>query len=242
MYRECVSHEKSDTMAVTINVTGTSTIYHHPEQAVLSVHIQSEGPSRNLVSSYVTTRSNLLHRHLRDLAPRNSSGQIPMEAPVSNIAIGSERSWSTIPRDRNGHPMDRVYHASTDVEITFRNFTKLGKVAKRLITEENVEISKIVWQLTKDTREVLGVESRKQAMKDAIRRAQDYAAVIGKEVEPMLITDRESKSTIGTAKCMAVNAKIGVGEEDSLDLAPPDIEFHCSVEVQFRSAASGKCD
>lgn len=164
-----------------------------------------------------------------------------MEAPVSNIAIGSERSWSTVPRDRNGHPLDRVYHASTDVEITFRNFTKLGKIAKRLITED-VEVSKIVWQLTKDTREVLGVESRKQAMKDAIRRAQDYAAVIGKEVEPMLITDRESKSTIGTAKCMVVNAKIGVGEEDSLDLAPPDIEFHCSVEVQFRSAASRKCD
>lgn len=240
MYREYVSSEQEPTMAVTINVTGSSTIHHHPEQAVLYVHIQSEGSSRNLVSSYVTTRSNLLQRHLRDLAPQNSSVQIPIEAPVSDISIGSERSWSTVPRDCNGHPLERVYHASTDVEITFRNFTKLGKIAKRLITEENVEISKIVWQLTKDTRMVLGVESRKQAMKDAIRRAQDYAAVIGKEVEPVLITDRESKSTIGTARCMAVDAHIGVGEEESLDLAPPDIEFHCAVEVQFRS--TGKCD
>lgn len=223
-------------MTVTINVTGSSTIHHMPEQAMLALHIQSEGPSRNLVSSYVTTRSNLLQRNLKELAPKTSSGKIVPDAPVSGISLGSLRSWSTVPRDRGGNALGRVYHASIDIEITFRNFSKLGKVAKRLVAEENVEISRIVWQLTEETKEVLGVESRKKAMKDAIRRAQDYAAVIGKEVEAVAITDRESSSSLGTARCMAVNtAGIKAGEEESLDLTPPDIEFNCAVNVQFHS-------
>lgn len=226
-------------MPVSINVTGTSNIHHRPEQALLALHIQSEGSSRNLASSYVTTRANLLNRQLKELAPKTPAGTSTPEAPVTAIILGALRSWSTVLRDRNGNPLtaDRIYHAALDIEVTFRSFSKLGKVAKKMVSEENVEISKIVWQLTEETREVLGVESRKKAMKDAIRRAQDYAAVVGKEVEAVEVTDRESSSTIGSAKCMAVNtASLRVGEEESLDLTPPDIEFRCSVQVHFRSA------
>ena len=223
-------------MPVKINVTGSSTIHHHPEQAILALQIRSEGSSRNLVSSYVTTRSNLLQRHLKELAPKTASGEPTPDAPVTQLSLGALRSWSTLVRDRNGYLQERVYYGSMDIEVTFRSFSRMGKVVKKMMAEENVEISRIVWQLTEETRDVLGVETRKKAMKDAIRRAQDYAAVIGNEVEPVEITDRES-SSIGGARCMVLNTKgTGAGEEELLDLTPPDIEFDCSVNVQFQSA------
>lgn len=223
-------------MPVKINVTGSSTIHHHPEQAILALQIRSEGSSRNLVSSYVTTRSNLLQRHLKELAPKTASGEPTPDAPVTQLSLGAMRSWSTLVRDRNGYLQERVYYGSMDIEVTFRSFSRMSKVVKKLMVEENVEISRIVWQLTEETRDVLGVETRKKAMKDAIRRAQDYAAVIGNEVEPVEITDRES-SSIGGARCMVLNTKgTGAGEEELLDLTPPDIEFDCSVNVQFQSA------
>ena len=230
------THKPADKLPVKINVTGSSTIHHHPEQAILALQIRSEGSSRNLVSSYVTTRSNLLQRHLKELAPKTASGEPAPDAPVTQLSLGTLRSWSTLVRDRNGYLQERVYYGSMDIEVTFRSFSRMGKVVKKLMAEENVEISRIVWQLTEETRDVLGVETRKKAMKDAIRRAQDYAAVIGNEVEPVEITDRES-SSIGGARCMVLNTKgTGAGEEELLDLTPPDIEFDCSVNVQFQSA------
>jgi hypothetical protein len=51
-----------------------------------------------------------------------------------------------------------------------------------------VEIHSIDWRLTDETLKALQSEARKLALQDAIQQAQDYSAIVGREVIPVEIS------------------------------------------------------
>lgn len=214
---------------ITINVTGSSTIHQPPEQAVLFFHVQSEGSSSDTVSKEVTATSNQLQQTFKEL---KSDSLAP--APVAAFSTSSLRSWSERPRDRDGNPGERVHYAQLRSEATFREFKKLSEVAGRLAAYPNVAISNIDWRLTDETKQELGSKTRKLAMKDAIQKASDYAEVIGREVNPVEITDMESPGLHSPRYLTAMAACPMEDEREELDLTPQDVELTSSIQVNFR--------
>lgn len=213
---------------ITINVTGTSTIHQPPEKAVLFFHAQSEGSSSDTISKEVTAVSNQLQETFKEL----KSGSVA-PAPVTAFSTSSLRSWSERPRDRDGNPGKRIHYAQLRFEATFRDFKRLGEVAGRLSAYPNVAISNIDWRLTDETEQELGSRTRKLAMKDAIKKASDYAEVIGRQVNPVEITDTESPRFVGTKK-RTVAASPMSDERENLDLTPQDVDLTSSIQVNFR--------
>ena len=53
-----------------------------------------------------------------------------------------------------------------------------------------VTVNRIDWRLTDPILKALGAELRKEAMRDAISKADDYASVVGREVTVVQITDQ----------------------------------------------------
>lgn len=97
-----------------------------------------------------------------------------------------------------------------------------------------VQITKIEWRLTDQTKENLASESRKAAMWDAIRRADDYAGIVRREVIPVLITDSGLTSGTRTKQAAMRSTMSNVsGSPLGLALEPEDVELRASVRVKF---------
>ncbi|MCJ1394398.1 hypothetical protein MMC18_007276 [Xylographa bjoerkii] len=218
-----------------INVTGESTVSRHAERGVLSIAVSSEGPSQETVSQDVTSTSNQLRTTFHALSPKTASGDATPDAPITIFSMTALTTRTWIPEDHTRKPFGpRLFSARTSFHVVFRDFEKLAAVAAMLFTTPHVSIESTKWSLTDDTLAGLASESRKMAMRDAARRAEDYAEVIGREVLAVQITDRGSSTrgrTMQTARRAGQPAgAVGMG---SLALEPEDVELSASVEVKF---------
>jgi uncharacterized protein YggE len=235
---------------LTINVSGESIISRHPERAVLHIAVKSDGPDQDTVSKDVTTTSNDLHQLFKELSPKNENGYANVDAPITTFSSTFLRTWSRVPTDDKNKPLDRVHHATSSFEVIFRDFNKLSEIAGMLVAHPKVEIDSIEWRLTDDTKKALGSESRKMAIRDAVRKANDYAEIIGQEVVAVEVSDGGSTSHVRArqmfgappvrerARIYTSSSPGMASEEDtSLDMNPQQIEFTGSVHVRFESVS-----
>src|SRR5436190_14404406 len=181
-----------------INVTGVSTIHRHAERGSMSITVMSEGPVQETVSEEVTSTNNRLQQMFKTLAPKTATGEATPDAPVTVFSIGSIRSWSEIPYDKDRQPRPRQYYASSSFQVIFRDLDRLGEMASVLFAMPHVQIGSIQWRLTDQTRESLSTQSRKEAMLDAIQKARDYAEVVGRDVVPIEVADVNRNFSVST--------------------------------------------
>ena len=220
-----------------IRLNGTSVIARHAERAVLSVKVSSEGPSQDTVSNDVTSTSNNLAKKFKELAPQSEDGSTTADAPVTIFSMTSMRTSSWIPtisRNNENVQLPRQYQATTMFKVIFRNFNKLGEITGTLFKTPHTTIEGTEYILTDQTKEDLGSESRKAALRDAIRKAQDYADVVGKKVVAVEISEQSYSVGIRT-KQMARRNDTGssVSYVDGLTVEPEDVELRSSVGVKF---------
>lgn len=206
--------------------------------------MRSEGPHQELVSKEVGLASNQVHQIFKELSPKTEEGLATAQAPVTKFSNTLLSTRSTVPLDHDNKPLPRVYHAHSSFQAIFRNFVTLGEVVSQLATYPKIEIDKIDWHLTDETKKALGSESRNLAMYDAIQKANDYAEVVGQKVVAVHITDEGQVShgrTLQSARTFVPTAGMGysVSPEGGpvIDLTPQDIEFRGSVEVTFEAVS-----
>lgn len=230
---------------LSITVTGRSTISHNPERGILHVAVKSDGPNKDTVSKEVITTSNQLHQFFKELElpPETEAGEAAVAAPVTTFSSTHLQTWSRVPTDDKNKPLDRVYYASSSFQVIFRDFARMSQVAGKLVAFPKVEIESVDWRLTEETRKSLGSASRREAMLDAIRKAKDYAEVIGCEVVAVEITDEEHGSpgrprNLVHTRRVAAYASFTTDEDDEpLDLTPQQIEYTGAVQVRFEAVA-----
>ncbi|CAG8895837.1 unnamed protein product [Penicillium egyptiacum] len=165
-----------------IVLDGTSSITRQPERAALRFIVKANGKTRESVSKEVTETSNEINRLFKDLAPKTETGETIQGSPVTSFSSTSLRTWSEVPSDKSGKPLPTKYHATLSLNALFQDFTKLSEVVGKLFSYPNIEIQFLDWCLTEATQNALSSESREEAMRDAVRKANDYARVIGREV------------------------------------------------------------
>lgn len=231
---------------LSITVTGLSTISHNPERGIVHVAVKSDGPNKDTVSKEVITTSNQLHQFFKELElpPETEGDEAAVDAPVTNFSSTHLQTWSRVPTDDKNQPLDRVYYASSSFQVVFRDFARMSQVVGKLVAFPKVEIESVDWRLTEETRKSLGSASRKEAMLDAIRKANDYAEVIGREVVAVEITDEGHGSPggprhiVNTRRRVAAYASLAINEDDEpLDLTPQQIEYTGAVQVRFEAVA-----
>ncbi|MCJ1432706.1 hypothetical protein MMC27_002063 [Xylographa pallens] len=218
-----------------INVTGASKVSRNAERGVLSIAVSSEGPSQDTVSEAVTSTSNHLRATFRDLSPKTASGEATPDAAITIFSMTALTTKTYIPEDRQGNPLPpRLYSANTSFQVIFRDFEKLAEVAGMLFTTPHVSIVSTKWRLTDVTLAGLASETRQMAMRDAVRKAEDLAEVVGRQVFAVEITDHGSLSgarTMQTARKASPSSGVqGIG---TLALEPEDVELSASLSAKF---------
>ncbi|KZP25814.1 hypothetical protein FIBSPDRAFT_855447 [Athelia psychrophila] len=226
---------------VTIHVEGHSTLYRLAERAAMSVDISSEGPSQDIVSTDVTATARKLQSELDELCPLSAdgSGEISPDAPVSFYALEALSTWSRADTDKEGNETGgRTYGARTHLDIRFRDFSRLGAMTDMLSKMPLISVKGVTWKLTEETEKLLAVQSRKEALEDAVQRARDFAEVVGcKKVECVEITQGDEPVSYGrtrqTARRSTGGAMSGGEVGGGLDFEPQKVMKNASVSVQF---------
>ncbi|BAE66501.1 hypothetical protein BDV35DRAFT_298830 [Aspergillus flavus] len=223
-------------MGLTIHTVGTSTLHRQAERAVIYLDVSSDGSDQSTVSQDVTRTSNRLQSLLKEIAPKQDSGDPTPEAPVtfwsmSSISTGSYLPWD---HDKQEHRA-RVYTARTNFEVKFRDFSKLGEFVSDVAKDPLVSVRDVDWQLTDDTKQQLGQECRKLAVWDALAKAKDYAGALNmSNLRPVEIDDSEGHVSPGIyASARRAPAFAESGGEQALNFVPQSCEIECSVKMRL---------
>lgn len=243
---------------------GTSTISRQPEQCALRFIVRATGPTRESVSKEVTETSNEINQLFKELSPNTETGEKIPGSPVASFSSTSLHTRCEIPTNKSGKPLPAVYHTTLSLNALFQDFTKLNEVVGKLLTYSNVEIQSLNWCLTEATQKALDSESREEAMRNAVQKADDYARVVGQEVHAVQIRESGSGLQCGInyglnypypmnqmqfqqmqqqrvtgpspkLDASTFNRNSYLGASTSLDLSPQLIQYASSVEVEFEA-------
>ena len=247
---------------VTITAQGTSTIFRRAERAVVTVYVSSEDTSQEKVSKEVTLTTNELRSMLKGLSPKTETGmsfplvnpwdtswqislrrdigEVTPDAPVTYWKNSTLSTSSHRPTDDKGRKLDRLFYARTSFEIKVRNFERLGSLATTLSTMPLVSINRVEWRLTDATKASLASESRREAVKDAVIKAGDYAAVLGRG-KPEAVEVSDGTGNYGSyaqgfhSRLAMHGGGHGHGQQEGelLDLEPESVQLNTTVTVKF---------
>ena len=99
----------------------------------------------------------------------------PKRGPVTWYAVDQVRRGSHRPWNEQGEQLPLVYSATVSIAAKFRDFDELARWVAWSATVENLSIGYVHWALTERRRLEVERKTRRNAVRDARRRAQDYA-------------------------------------------------------------------
>lgn len=135
---------------------------------------------------------------------------------------------------------DAGYHGAVYHAITVTGFDRLGDLMAQLAEQDQIELGGPWWEL-RAASPVYG-QVRVAAVRDAVRRARDYAAALGTELaglvelaDARLLTDSRGQTDALTPPSSRLPHRVRAAapEEFGFDLVPAKQVVRASVEARF---------
>ncbi|BBZ74939.1 hypothetical protein MANY_02760 [Mycolicibacterium anyangense] len=212
---------------VEINVRGAHSVTLPPELGTVHVTLALEGPAPEPVFLAVTTA---LTEVKASLEARHQTGQGPVTRySVDQVRMGSHRPWH-----KDGKKLPLVHTASVSVEATFADFDVLSVWVASAVGVEGLSISHLEWDLTETRRLEVERATRRHAVQDARRRAQDYADALDLgTVVVRSISDTGLNRPAPTPRAAMLAQAAPQGGGDEFSLRPQDVDVDAEVEATF---------
>lgn len=211
---------------VEINVRGSHTVTLPPQRATVHATVAMEGPAPEPVFEGVAASLADVCRSLEQLHHRKR-GPVTWYA-VDQVRMGSHRPWNA-----DGEQLPLVHSASVSVAATFSDFNELAKWVAWGAGVEGLGIGYINWALTDRHRLEVERKTRQKAVRDARRRAQDYADAL--DLGPVSVHAVSDPGLNRPAPRMAMLASASPAREGAPEftLRPEDVEISAEVEATF---------
>lgn len=219
--------------AVDISVRGSHTVTLPPEQGTVHAALSAEGPSAEPVFASVAATLGVVRDSLESRYHRK-------HGPVTRYAIDQIRLSAHRPFTQDGTQLPPVHTAAVSITATFADFVALADWAGFSAGVDGLSIGYIDWALTEGSRLKVGRKARQQAVRDAKRRAQDYADAL--DLGPVVVRSISDPGVAGPVQrriVMASAMAAPAGESVGVALRPEDIEIRAEVEATF-TASHGK--
>jgi hypothetical protein len=182
----------------------------------------------------VGARSGDRAQALRDLTRRVDEVRAALGGYDDAVeSVDAETFW-VHPQLKDGRPRERVtgYVAGAVVLATVVGFDVLGDLLLRLADREMVALEGPFWALRPDSPAYR--EARVEAVRDARRRAEEYAEAAGVRLTGLVQIADTGLAADTAVMPMAARAAAGsVADEVSFDVEPVPQTVHAAVEVRF---------
>lgn len=212
-------------------VQGEAVLEVDPEIARIEVSVAAVDRDRARTLQLLNDRAVAVDKVLAsfpDVIEKNETSGVRVSPQVAGRAI----------RDRVSGYHGAVHHA-----ITVTAFDRLGELMAQLADLDQTEVGGPWWELRPGS--PLYGRVRVAAVKDAVRRARDYAAALGSDLTSLveLADARLLSDSRGQAEALAVasarlphRVRAAAPEEFSFDLVPAKQVVRATVEARFTIA------
>ena len=211
---------------VRIAVRGFHSVRVPPEQATVHAMLSGEWRSAEPVfqawaAALAEVRGSLESRH-------HPGG------PVTRYAVDQVRTGSHRPFHPDGEQLPPVYTASVSITATFTDFDDLAAWVRWGAQIGGLGIAHVDWALTAASRRKVERKTRRRAVRDARRRAQDYADAL--DLGPVDVSSISDPGIGGpgqrTVLMAAASAAPAAGPAE-FALRPDEVEVAADVEAVF---------
>ena len=213
--------------AVQIIVRGSHSVTLAPQRATVHATVSGQGRSAESVFDKVATA-------LAGVSTSIDALHHPKRGPVTKYAIDQVRTGSHRPWNAEGKQLALVHTAAVSITAVFIEFGELAAWVAAVAGIDGVGIGHISWELTDATRLEVERKTRQKAVRDAKRRAQDYADALDlgtvrvRRISDPDLSERPMEKMI-LARSMAVSAD----GAPAFELRPEEITIAAEVEATF---------
>ncbi|MGP3954219.1 SIMPL domain-containing protein [Streptomyces sp. 7N604] len=213
----------------------------HPRVAVRGEARLEVDPEIARIGITVNARGTDRRGALEDLARRNSAVLDLVKSygeAVEKLETGAFVITPQLTNKGRGERI-RAYHGRVHVTATLTDFTALGELATRLADLELTSVGGPWWALRPDS--PAHGEARRQAVREAVQRAREYAGALGAELTALVeLADEGAESAVPVARPAAPGGMMRgfaggaeSGEAPPLDLEPQRQTVHAHVNARF---------
>jgi hypothetical protein len=208
-------------------VRGESAVEVDPDLARLGISVTARGRDRR------TTLDDLTRRNAEVLELVKSYGEA-----VTDVSTGAVSITPELTEHGRGERV-RSHHGRVHITAELADFTALGELITRLADLDLTRIDGPWWELRPDS--PVHREVRQQAVRDAVRRATEYAEALGTSVAALIeLADMGTESVAGRPRGAfgrrAFRMSAAATEDappEPLDLEPRRIRVRAEVRAQF---------
>ncbi|AZQ71107.1 DUF541 domain-containing protein [Streptomyces luteoverticillatus] len=209
-----------------VAVRGEARLEVDPEIARIGITVSARGTDRR--------------NALQDLTRRNNQVLDLLKSYGDAVEKTETGTFSVTPQltDKGRHERVRAYHGHVHITATLADFTALGELATRLAELELTSVDGPWWSLRPDS--PAHGEARRQAVREAVQRAREYAAALGAELAAVVeIADIGAENTVPAMPVApgGMMRSAGYGgaptPPPALDLEPQRQTVYASVNARF---------
>lgn len=213
--------------AVQIIVRGSHSVTLAPQRATIHATVSGQGRSAEPVFEKVAAA-------LAEVSTSIDALHHPKRGPVTKYTIDQVRTGSHRPWNAEGKQLALVHTAAVSVTAVFTDFGELAAWVAAVAGIDGVGIGHINWELTDAKRLEVERKTRQKAVRDAKRRAQDYADALDLgTVRVRRISDpglgERPMEKVFLARSMAAPAD----GAPQFELRPEEITIAAEVEATF---------
>lgn len=220
-----------------IAVEGQAARTHPAERGTVDLHVAFSGTLRGDVVEQVARTHTAL-----------------VEQARAHVSAGAAERWdsasvhSYVYDDRvgrsaaGGEQRVRRFRASARLSVTFRDFEALSTWLADIVDVDGVEIDRVTWNLTDETRRTLLAEARVEAAGETVVRAQSYADALGLgPVAPVAIYEAGLRGDgTGGGNPSMYTMRAGVMAEPGgaqVELQPQDIDVEVTLSADYEAGS-----
>lgn len=204
-----------------INVSGEGKVKTEPDQALISIAIESKGSSAVEVKKENDEKMDAI---LKSIKKANISKE---DFQTQRVTLNP--SYDYVKKKSN-------YTASQSISILLKDLSKYDALIQELVGEGINRINSVEYKTSKLTQ--LQSDARKLAIKDAKAKAEDFVSVLGQKVgKAIFISDDSSNSNPRPIMYATMKSSAMVASESDTNyketIAIGEIEIIVNVSVSF---------
>lgn len=216
---------------VQITVRGSHTHRMAPEQATVYADIVADGPEPQPVFDAVAAA-------LADVTASLQSRLNAAHGPVRTYVAEQVRRGAHRPFNTEGEQLPLVHTAAVSVSATFTDFDDLAAWVGWSAGVPRLGINYIDWELTDATRLAAERATRQAAVRDAQRRAQDYADALDLGPVEIRAIGEPGAHEQPMYRATMARAMSDTGGPPQISLRPDEVQISDQVQATF-SAGGG---
>jgi uncharacterized protein YggE len=224
-----------------IAVEGQATRTRPAERGTVNLHVAFSGTLRNDVVERVARTHTILVEQARAHVSSGAAEKWDSASVHSYVYDEQVKSSQSGSKQRV-----RRFRASARLSVTFRDFEVLSTWLAEIMDVEGVEIDRISWTLTDETRKALLAEARIEAAEETVVRAQSYADALGLgPVAPVAIYEaglRGGGNGGGNTPMYAMRAGAmgDAGGGAHVELQPRDIDVDVTLSADYEAGVGAE--